>query len=138
MSAATTVVLDTQAPRIFFSAPVRLPDGRLSVPYRLDEPALVAADIDRVVAVIGDLELVTSASLPQAGELRIRAHVRDSVGNAAVREATLAIPAVGGRITKQAAGAPSATTGPTAARPSSGTAERPQSPTVRRPEEGSA
>lgn len=121
MPSHTIITLDTRAPTAYLGDPVH-GVGEVRVPYSLDEPELVAAEINRAVATIvpsspTEGELVAPIDLPQGGELEIRATVRDEVWNTELRRWLLPYKPSEGSAAKTAEGRPAPGSSGSAARP---------------------
>lgn len=98
MGASLVVALDTRAPRLTCGAPTGAnPGGRLELPYALDEPGLVSAELELAdshrlaVAVSEDRVSVALPADAPVGTATLWATVRDDVGNETTTSTSVAI-----------------------------------------------
>lgn len=98
MAAAVTLTLDTTPPHVAFGAPERVGPARLiAVPYVIDEPEVVEAQVLAEPATVEDVRLLGAVPLDQGGTVHVLALVRDDVWNEALVSAALSIaPFFGG------------------------------------------
>lgn len=103
MTAYAIIELDTQAPVISFGIPER-DGGYIVVPYTINEPELVAAELNGKVATIGPDTIRAEGQLAQGGAINARVFMVDDVGNAETLEAELWMAPVAGDVTKKPSG----------------------------------
>lgn len=90
MAASVTVVLDVTPPQITLGPPLRVGSDRLvAVPYTLDEPELLEAQIGAEPATVTEIRIVGASPLDQGGTVHVTALVRDDVWNEALVAAEL-------------------------------------------------
>jgi hypothetical protein len=87
VAASVTVTLDVTPPQVILGQPERLPGDLVRIPYVIDEPQLVSAEMDAVSATVGPAEVTSAQTYPAAATIEFTGLAVDDVGNqAAVSE----------------------------------------------------